>query len=143
MQTKLDQIANQHHMQLLKALLPHLPMNRQRSFSILIKAIEIRNVVDYYNHAADVIRRSTDTDSESNMQADEGFQECAIQEKLTENTPGGGAEESAGGENPSALLDILADIRQYCDEEDREMIDQVLQMISMIELYKVCAESAS
>lgn len=143
MQTKLDQIANQHHMQLLKALLPHLPMNRQRSFSILIKTIEIRNVVDYYNHAADFIHRGTDADNESNMQADEGFQECAIQETTTENTPGGGSEEAAEGENPSALLDILADIRQYCDEEDREMIDQVLQMISMIELYKVCAESGS
>ncbi|MCD7834362.1 MAG: hypothetical protein LUH00_10315 [Lachnospiraceae bacterium] len=143
MQTKLDQIANQHHMQLLKALLPHLPMNRQRSFSILIKTIEIRNVVDYYNHAADFIRHGTDADNESNIQTGEGFQECAIQEKQAGNTPEGGSEEAAGGENPSALLDILADIRQYCDEEDREMIDQVLQMISMIELYKVCAESGS
>jgi len=100
MQTKLDQIANQNHLQLLKALLPYLPVNSQKTFSVLIKTIEMQNVMNYY--------QTKETDSQSS----------------------------------SDLLDILTDIRQYCEGDEREMIDQALQMISMIELYQVCAESA-
>ncbi|MCC8101372.1 MAG: hypothetical protein LIP11_03645 [Clostridiales bacterium] len=65
-------------------------------------------------------------DSEFLLQAQENDQERPVPEK-----------------QKADLLDILSDIRQYCEGEEQEMIDQALQMISMIELYQVCAETAS
>ncbi|MCD7817786.1 MAG: hypothetical protein LUH07_01870 [Lachnospiraceae bacterium] len=107
MLTKLDQIANQNHLLLLKAIIPHLPANRQKSFSILIKMMEMQNILKFYNRNPGSIRACDTSDSK---------------------------------ETSSGILDILADIRNYCDEEDQEMIDQALQTISMIELYSLLAQ---
>ncbi|MCD8104445.1 MAG: hypothetical protein LUF35_05460 [Lachnospiraceae bacterium] len=94
MLTRLDQIANQNHLQLVKALLPHLPTHSQKTFSILIKLMEIQNIMKYYTEQP---------------------------------------------EDSGDLLDILADLKEYCEGEEQEMIDQALQMISMIELYQMFA----
>lgn len=82
--------------------------------------------MEYYTHSSDSIHHDTNMDSEFLLQAQENDQERPVPEK-----------------QKADLLDILSDIRQYCEGEEQEMIDQALQMISMIELYQVCAETAS
>lgn len=50
MLTALDRIANQNHLQLIKALLPYLPPDRQRPLSICIKMMEMQNLLRFYDH---------------------------------------------------------------------------------------------
>ena len=105
MLTRLDRIANQNHLQLIKAMLPHLPADRQKTFSVLIKMMELQNVVQFYSRNAESIRA------------------C-----------------DASGETSSDLLDILTDVRQHCEGEEQILIDQMLQAVSMIELYSIVAQ---
>ncbi|MCD7764934.1 MAG: hypothetical protein LUH53_00230, partial [Lachnospiraceae bacterium] len=76
MQTELDRIANQNHLQLLKALIPHLPASSQKRFSILIKIMEVQNVIRFYSSPPP---------------------------------------ESSASSDPPDLLDVLADVRCYCE----------------------------
>ncbi|MCD8335893.1 MAG: hypothetical protein LUD18_01185 [Lachnospiraceae bacterium] len=145
MQTKLDQIANQNHLQLFKALLPHLPQSNQKTFSILIKTIEMRNVMDYYNLSSDFAHRGVPAGRSScGLNETQGdLYACAMPENQNEDATEDGFGKASDDEKPPDLLDILTDIRQYCEGEELEWIDQALQMMSMIELYRVCAESES
>ncbi|MCD7884083.1 MAG: hypothetical protein LUI87_10355 [Lachnospiraceae bacterium] len=108
MLSRLDQIANQNHLQLVKALLPHLSMHNQQMLSVLIKFMELKNVMQYYSQLPHPLQ--------------------------TDNTAPG---QSGEGED---FLDILADVREHCEGKEQEMIDQALQMMSMIELYSLFSE---
>ncbi len=46
---------------------------------------------------------------------------------------------SAPGEKPE-MLDILADIRNYCEPGEQQMIDQCMQLMTMMEFCSVFAE---
>lgn len=50
MVTALDQIANQNHLQIAKAILPYLPSHQQRTASVCIKLMEMQNIMNYYHH---------------------------------------------------------------------------------------------
>ena len=47
---------------------------------------------------------------------------------------------SAGAGQPD-MLDILADIRNYCEGEEQAFLDQWIQIISAMELYSVFAQA--
>lgn len=49
MLTVIDQVANQNHLQLVKAALPYLPPSRQRTLSVCIKMMELRNLMSYFD----------------------------------------------------------------------------------------------
>ena len=107
MLTALDQIANQTHLQMIKAMLPYLPANRQKTLSLVIKFQELQNVAQYF-------RRSP-------MQ----LKSCS------------------SDHTPVHLPDMLNDIRNYCDENEKKMIDQISNLFSTIELYSAMAETMS
>ena len=107
MLTVIDQVANQHHLQLVKAILPYIQPQNQRTLSLLIKVMELQNVMAYYS-THDV---------------------CM-------NACGNSAD-------PPSLTEILADIRNYCDESEQGMIDQFGQMLSMLELYSMMAQQGA
>lgn len=43
---------------------------------------------------------------------------------------------------PPAFLDILTDIRNYCEEEEVALVDQLIQIASTLELYSVFMQTA-
>lgn len=101
MLTLLDQIANQNHLQLLKAAIPYIQSNNQKMISVCVKVLELQNVLNFYNQNTRCVSA------------------C-----------------SASSE-PPGLLEILTDIRNYCEEGEQEMIDQCIQIMSTMELYSV------
>ncbi len=105
MLTALDQIANQNHLQLIKAAIPYIASGNQQMLSVLVKMMELQNIMNFYRN------------SNSSIQA------CST---MTEQ-PG--------------MLDMLADIRNYCEGEEQSLIDQWIQIISAMELYSVFAQS--
>ncbi len=105
--TAIDQVANQHHLQLIKAALPYFSTNTQASLSVCIKLMELRNILTYY------------------QRHDSCVQAC-------------GSEDAA----PS-MTEILEDIRNYCEGDDQTLIDQMLQMFQMLELYSMLAQTSS
>ncbi|MDO5346802.1 MAG: hypothetical protein Q4E91_13815, partial [Lachnospiraceae bacterium] len=107
MLTALDQIANQNHLQIIKALLPYLPPGRQKTLSMVIKMQELQNVAKYFR--------------QSPMQ----LESCSVSHE------------------PVHLPDMLNDIRNYCDENEKKMIDQISNLISTFELYSAMAEVMS
>lgn len=104
MMTAIDQVANQNHLQMIKAILPYLPPNNQQSICFCIKMMELQNISAYY-------RSHT----------------CCVQSLS-----------AASAAHPS---EILNDIRNYCDESEQAIVDQLLQTISMIELYTAMAQN--
>ncbi|MCD7716451.1 MAG: hypothetical protein LUG56_02095 [Lachnospiraceae bacterium] len=127
MQTELDRIANQNHLQLIKALIPHLPASNRKRFSVLIKIMELQNVLRFYSrpHAGGC--------------ADNGFADgtsCGM------SRDGSCVEAQECTSEPPDLLDVLSDVRCYCEGEEQQMIDQALQMMSMVELFSVMAQDA-
>lgn len=105
MLTALDQIANRNHLQLIKAAVPYLASGNQRMFSVLIKMIELQNVMNFYSH--DRLSISA----------------CAAQSE------------------PPGMLDMLSDMRSYCDGEEQVLLDQWIQILSAMELYSVFAQT--
>lgn len=105
MLTALDQIANQNHLQLIKAAVPYIASENQKMISVFIKMIELHNIMNFYNHSSFSVNA------------------CSTQ---TEQ-PG--------------MLDILADIRNYCEGAEQEFLDQWIQIISAMELYSVFAQA--
>ncbi len=106
MQTPLDQIANQNHLHLIKAFLPYVASGNQRTLSILIKMMEIQNVISFYQKNTSVVTA------------------C-----------------SASSESPD-LLDILNDIRNYCEEKEQALLDQWIQILSVMELSSIFSQSS-
>lgn len=107
MLTTLDQIANQNHLQMIKAMLPYLPSAHQGMLSMLIKVRELQNVASYFRHPPT---------------------------RLTS---------CSGGQEAVCLSDMLNDIRNYCDENEKAMIDQISGLLSAMELYSAMAETMS
>lgn len=107
MLTALDQIANQNHLQMVKAMLPYLPHSHQKMLSMVIKMQELQNVAKY-------------------------FRQSPLQLKSC-----------SAGQEPVHLPDMLSDIRNYCDENEKKMIDQISNLLSTLELYSVMAETMS
>lgn len=105
MMTAIDQVANQNHLQLIKAILPYLPPNNQQNICYCIKMMELQNISAYY-------RSHT----------------CCVQSLS-----------AASSAHPS---EILNDIRNYCDESEQAIVDQLLQTLSMIELYTAMAQNS-
>ncbi|MCD8021694.1 MAG: hypothetical protein LUF30_01455 [Lachnospiraceae bacterium] len=132
MLSELDQIANQNHLQLIKAIIPHLPRARQKTFSILIKIIELQNILKYYASSPAAVHACCETDPDLSRSASRDpsspFSHTADEADVF------------SGEQPSDMLDILTDIREHCEGEEQAMIDQALQMLSMIELYSLFAQ---
>ena len=56
MLTSLDQIANQNHLQLLKAMIPYLMPQKQKLFSVFAKFLELQNILSFYNRGEHCIR---------------------------------------------------------------------------------------
>lgn len=104
MLTALDQIANQNHLQLVKAVLPYVRPDGQKMLSVCIKMMELQNILQFY------------------ARGDYCVSACAV--------PG----------EPPQLLDILADIRSYCEPGEQEMIDQCIQLMSAMELYSMFSQ---
>ncbi|MDD3795136.1 MAG: hypothetical protein PHE06_04045 [Lachnospiraceae bacterium] len=102
MLTAIDQIANQNHLQIFKAIIPYIPRQEQRFFSFYIKMMEVQNVTHFFD-------RQT-------MQA------CSA------------------GEGSPELSDILKDIRNYCDESESKIIDQITNMMTAMELFSAMSE---
>ena len=44
MMTMIDQVANQNHLQLIKAMLPYLPPANQKNLCYCIKMMELQNI---------------------------------------------------------------------------------------------------
>lgn len=65
--TPIDQIANSGNLQMMKALLPYMARSGQHQMAILIKAMEINNVLSFYQHPSDVSASSLDTKHISTM----------------------------------------------------------------------------
>ena len=115
MLTALDQIANQNHLQLIKAALPYAPQKSQRALSVCIKLAELQNIMQFYAHGG---LTSNALGAVSGVQACG----CAADDK----------------KEPAAAdpLDILMDVRNYCDAGEQEMLDQWIQLLAAMELMK-------
>jgi hypothetical protein len=105
MLTALDQVANQNHLQLFKAIVPYLQPTQQKTFSLVIKMMEMQNVMQFFQRDQCVVSACSAASEETSM------------------------------------LDILNDIRSYCEENEQKMIDQWIQIISAMELYSIFAQS--
>lgn len=105
MLTALDQVANQNHLQLLKAIIPYVRPGNQKMLSICIKMMEMQNILHFFNQEKQCVSAcSSDSDH-----------------------PG--------------ILEILSDIRNYCEEGEQELLDQCIQILSTMELYSIFAQS--
>lgn len=49
MLTAIDKIANQNHLQMMKAIIPYLPLNTQKMISFYIKFMELQNIISFYS----------------------------------------------------------------------------------------------
>ncbi len=136
MQTELDRISNQNHLQLIKALIPHLPASNRKRFSVLIKIIEMQNVIRFYNSPHTNIRYNHF--SSGNTSDGQSFEASNKYPKNTAEEPPPNLSDSPESLD---LLDILTDVRCYCEGEEQQMIDQALQMMSMVELFSVMSQS--
>ena len=105
MLTAIDQVANQNHLQMIKAAIPYLDTRRQRMVSVCVKLLELENVLSFY--------RQTEKSS---------VEACSL------NQGSGGA------------MDILNDIRNYCDKGEQDLIDQCISMLNTLELYTTLAQ---
>jgi hypothetical protein len=106
MLTPIDQIANQNHLQLVKAALPYIRPQTQKQFSILIKMMELQNILRFYKSNSCCIH-ACDTSSEQ-----------------------------------TGMLDMLTNIRNYCEGEEAELVDQWIQFASTLELYSLFMQSS-
>lgn len=106
MLTPMDEIANQNHLQLVKAAVSFLPPQNQRSLSLLIKVMELRNLSAFF-------------------QKQGSLHACNV------------------GQTPASFPEMLAEMRNYCDGPELELIDQLGQAFSMMELYSVMMQPSN
>lgn len=104
MLTPLDQIANQNHLQLIKAALPYIQSSSQKTLSVMIKMMELQNILHFYNKSSAVIHACN-----------------------TESERGG-------------ILDMLTEMRTYCEGEEQKLLDQWIQIASALELYSIFSQ---
>lgn len=104
MLTAIDQIANQNHLQMIKAAVPYLHAREQRFIAIYAKLLELQNIMSFYS--------GNETEISS----------CSLEQE------------------PANTVDILSDIRNYCDPAEQEMIDHCLQILTAMELYSTMSQ---
>lgn len=104
MLTPIDQIATQNHLQIFKAAIPYFRTQQQKNISLLIKLLEMQNILRFYH------------------QSSHSIQAC-----------------STSGPSPT-LLDILSDMRNYCEGKDQELLDQWIQFAGTLELYSMFSQ---
>lgn len=92
--TVLDQIANRNHLQLIKAAIPYVNASSQKTISLLVKMMEIQNIIRFYDSGNSRIR-GCDTGAQS-----------------------------------SGILDMLTDIRSYCEDENEQMMIDLVFVVS-------------
>lgn len=97
MLTPMDQIAAQN-LQMIKAAVSYLPSQNQKLISVLLKLIEIRNLLHFYDTHSGMMRTCSTASS------------------------------------PPGVLDMLTDMRTYCEGSEQAMIDQWIQLLSVMEL---------
>lgn len=107
MLTPIDQIATQNHLQLIKAAVPYLHIQQQKNISILIKMMEMQNLLRFYNQNNPCISACTAPDP------------------------------------PHSLLDILSDMRNYCEGPEQELLDQWISFAGTLELYSMFMQEES
>ena len=96
-QTAIDQISNEGHLTLLKAAIPYLHSDRQKSLAIYAKILELGNIIRFFNQPSP---------------------EMSI---------------CSEGEEDVSILDMLNDLRSFCDESEKGMMDSCIQMIQTIQ----------
>ncbi|MCI7812636.1 MAG: hypothetical protein SO016_07760 [Lachnospiraceae bacterium] len=96
-QTAIDQIANEGHLTLLKAAIPYLRSDSQKSLAIYAKILELGNIVRFFAQPAP---------------------EMSICSESDENI---------------SVLDMLNDLRSFCDESEKEMMDFCIHMIQTVQ----------
>lgn len=106
MLTPIDQIANQNHLQLIKAALPYVQSSSQKTLSVMIKMMELQNILHFYSKSSAVIH-ACNTESEH-----------------------------------AGILDMLTEIRSYCEGEEQKLLDQWIQIASALELYSIFSQSS-
>lgn len=104
MLTPLDQIANQNHLQLIKAALPYIQASSQKTLSVMIKMMELQNILRFYSQSSAAIH-ACNTESEH-----------------------------------SGILDMLTEMRTYCEGEEQKLLDQWIQIASALELYSIFSQ---
>lgn len=95
-QTAIDQIANEGHLKLLKAAIPYIRSDNQKSLAIYTKILELGNIIRFFDQPA----------PEMSI--------CSEEEEVS-------------------TLDMLSDIRSFCDESEKDMIDSCIQTIQTIQ----------
>jgi hypothetical protein len=105
MLTALDQIANQNHLQVIKAAIPYTPPGSQKMLSVCVKLLELHNVLEFYRRDSPPVSA------------------C-----------------STAQERPD-ILEILSDIRNYCDDGEQAVLDQWIQIISVMELSSIFTQT--
>ena len=59
MLTAIDQVANQNHLQMIKAAVPYLQPQEQRFIALYAKLLELQNVMDFFSESAKSISASS------------------------------------------------------------------------------------
>lgn len=106
MLTPIDQIASQNHLQLFKAAIPYFHAQQQKNLSVMVKIMELQNILRFYSHNTRCVSACAASDA------------------------------------PPSLLDILSDMRNYCEGGDQQLLDQWIQLAGTLELYSVFAQNA-
>ncbi len=104
MLTPIDQIATKNHLQLVKAAVPYFQRKEQKLLSVLIKVMELQNILHFYSQNS-----------------------CCISA-------------CEASESPPGLIDMLSEMRNYCEGSEQEMLDQWIQIAGAMELYTMFAQ---
>ncbi len=102
-QTAIDQIANEGHLKLLKAAIPYVRSDSQKSLAIYTKILELGNIIRFFN------------------QPSPEMSICSEEEEIT-------------------TLDMLNDIRLFCDESEKEIIDSCIHAFQTVQSFSVYQE---
>ena len=63
MLTAIDQIANQNHLQIIKALLPCLPPKQQKMIAFSVKIMELQNIGRFFGQSASVLQSCSSSEN--------------------------------------------------------------------------------
>ena len=70
MLTAIDQVANQNHLQMIKAAIPYLDIRRQKMVSVCVKLLELENVLACYRQSEKSALQACSLNQESGGAAD-------------------------------------------------------------------------
>ncbi len=102
-QTAIDQIANEGHLKLLKAAIPYVRSESQKSLAIYAKILELGNIVRFFS------------------QPSPEMTVCSEEETVS-------------------ALDMLHDIRLFCDESEKEIVDSCIHAFETVQSFSAWQE---